>query len=168
MIILMAGLPGTGKSTLARALANDTSGIVLSKDEIRDALFATNDIEYSTAQDDFCMEIMLQAAQFLLRRNPQRAIYLDGRTFSKRYQIDRVLAFAGQISQPWTILECSCSEQSALHRIQSDIEHPARNRDISLYWEVRDRFEPIEYRKAVIDTDQPLEECIRQARLHLA
>ena len=168
MIILMAGLPGTGKSTLARVLADDTSGILLSKDQIRDGLFGPNDIEYSAAQDDFCMEIMLQAAHFLLLRNPQRAIYLDGRTFSKRYQIDRVLAFAGQISQPWAILECRCSELSALRRIESDLEHPASNRNVSLYREVRERFEPIEYRKAVIDTDQPLEVCIRQARVHLA
>ena len=39
MIVLMAGLPGTGKSTLARELAAQTSGRVLSKDEIRHAIF---------------------------------------------------------------------------------------------------------------------------------
>lgn len=167
MIILMAGLPGTGKSTLARALAEATSGIVLGKDEIRAALFAPSDIEYSAAQDDFCMEIMLQAAQFLLNRDPQRAIYLDGRTFSRRYQIDRVLAVANQIAQPWAILECCCSEQSAVDRLESDRDHPARNRDVALYREVRDRFDPIEYRKVVIDTDRPLEDCVRQARIHL-
>lgn len=66
----MAGLPGTGKSTVARGLAKKTAGCVLSKDEIRAALFAPDDIEYSTAQDDFCMEIMLQAASFLFRRIP--------------------------------------------------------------------------------------------------
>ena len=62
MLILMAGLPGTGKSTLSRALATDLGGIVIDKDQIRAALFSPPDIEYSTEQDDFCMAVMLKVA----------------------------------------------------------------------------------------------------------
>src|ERR1700704_3010168 len=94
MIVLMAGLPGTGKTALARELAHRTKGALLSKDEIRAALFSPEDIEYSVKQDDFVMEIMLEASRFLLRNAPARTIFLDGRTFSRRYQIDRVLKFA--------------------------------------------------------------------------
>ena len=39
MIVIMAGLPGTGKSTLAQALAQRLPGAVLDKDAIRAALF---------------------------------------------------------------------------------------------------------------------------------
>ncbi len=38
-IVIMAGLPGTGKSTISRALAAESSGVVLDKDSIRAALF---------------------------------------------------------------------------------------------------------------------------------
>ncbi len=168
MIILVAGLPGTGKTTLARALADRTGGCVLSKDEIRAALFSPEDIEYSTAQDDFCMEVMLQAARYLLQENPGRKIFLDGRTFSRRYQIDRVRTLAANLSQPWTILECTCSEESVRGRLENDPSHPARNRTFSLYLEVKAHFEPIGYQKTVIDTDQPLEECVRQAMAALS
>jgi adenylylsulfate kinase len=163
MIILMAGLPGTGKSTLATALAGHISGTVLSKDKIRHAIFDGHDIEYSTAQDDFCMELMLQAAGFILRKDPARFIFLDGRTFSRRYQLDRVIEFANRVNQPWRILECTCSEQTAKARLEQVTDHPAGNRDFALYQDVRRRFEPIILPKIVLDTDLPLEESIASA-----
>ena len=82
MIVLMAGLPGTGKSTLAHEIACLTSGRVLSKDEFRHLLFAPEEIEYSSRQDDFCQELMLQTAGYLLARDPARIVFLDGRPFA--------------------------------------------------------------------------------------
>jgi predicted kinase len=170
MIVLMAGLPGSGKSTLARELARLTGGCVLGKDEIRAAIFSPEDIEFSTAQDDFIMELMLQAARFLIDRNPSRKIFLDGRPFSRRYQIERAVAFANELNQPWRVLECICSDDSARRRLEGerDPAHPAANRTLALYLEVKSRFEPISHAKTVIDTDQPLESCISQAEAALA
>jgi predicted kinase len=167
MIVLMAGLPGTGKTTLARELLRHTqgAGAILSKDEIRAALFSPEDIEYSVKQDDFVMEVMLDAARFLLQETPARKIFLDGRPFSRRYQIDRVLALARELAQPWTIIECTCSDESARRRLdlEPDPSHPAQNRSFALYLEMKGRFELISYPKTVISTDQSLEQCVQQA-----
>jgi len=165
MIILMAGLPGTGKTTLARELARVSNGAVVSKDLIRAALFAAKDIEYSVKQDDFVMEIMLDVGRYLLQKDATRKVFLDGRTFSSRYQIDRVLDFAREIDQPWTIIESICSDDSARRRldVERDLSHPAGNRSFALYQEVKARFEPIPYPKTTICTDEPLAQFVEQA-----
>src|SRR5436305_14642133 len=129
MLILMAGLPGTGKSTVSRALATDLRGTVITKDQVRAALFSPSDIEYSTEQDDFCMAVMLKVAGYLFRKDPARIVILDGRTFSQTYQLKRATGFAEAISQPSRILECTCKESTARRRLSTDPNHAAGNRD---------------------------------------
>ena len=158
----MAGLPGTGKTTLARALAASTAGRVLSKDDIRSALFAPGEIEYSTAQDDFCLQVMLEVAGYLLRRNPKQLIFLDGRTFSRHYQIENVLNAAACLHQAWRILECVCDENVARLRLQEQLMHPASNRDFDLYLRIKTQFEVVAEPKTVIDTGHDLQECIQR------
>ena len=168
MLILMAGLPGSGKSTLSRALAAGLGGTVLDKDAIRAGLFPAADIEYSTSQDDFCMAVMLKVAGYLFRKDRQRRIFLDGRTFSRAYQLKRATGYAEAIGQPWRILECVCSEATARQRLAESPGHLAANRNFDLYLKIRARFEEITLSKTVIDTDQLLEECVRIAKTALA
>jgi predicted kinase len=163
MLILMAGLPGTGKSTLSRALVGQLGGTVIDKDQVRTALFSPPDVEYSTEQDDFCMAVMLKVAGYLFRKDPARILFLDGRTFSQTYQLKRATGFADAISQPWRILECVCRETTARRRLSDDFAHIAANRDFDLYLQVKSRFQEITFPKTVIDTDQSLETCVQIA-----
>jgi predicted kinase len=166
MIVIMAGLPGTGKSTLARALAQRLAGAVLDKDAIRASLFEPPYVEYSLAQDDFCGEVMLQTAAYLLTKHAELKVLLDGRTFSRRYQRDRVIELSSQIGASWAILECVCLEATALARIADAVaanNHLAANRTPELYREIQEAWEPIDHPKLIIDTDENIESCIDRA-----
>jgi predicted kinase len=167
MIVIMAGLPGAGKSTLCRSLAELVAGVVLDKDVIRTALFPPARIEYSAEQDDFCQSLMIQTAGYVLARDPNAVIFFDGRTFSRRYQMEAVIESAEKFASTWRILECRCSEETARQRLEKDQacgRHLAGNRSFDLYLQLKAAFEPILFPKLVIDTDQPLEECVAQAR----
>jgi adenylylsulfate kinase len=152
MIVVMAGLPGTGKSTLARALAEETGGIVLNKDVLRADLFPKEFVEYSKEQDDFVQDLMLRTAEYLLARYPRLTVFFDGRTFSRRYQIERVIETAERLGTSWRIIECVCPEDVARRRIEQARRHPAKNRTFELYLKIRDEFEEITYPKLVVDT----------------
>jgi predicted kinase len=170
MIVIMAGLPGTGKSTLARALAERLPGLVLDKDSIRASLFPPPYVEYSLSQDDFCVEIMPQTAAYMLTKHPELHVLLDGRTSSRQYQRDRVIEFCSQVRATWATLECVCSEATALARITEAVmanNHLAANRTPELYGELRNSWEPISQPKLVIDTEDELEVCVERALRYL-
>lgn len=171
MIVILAGLPGTGKTTLARALAAETGGAVLNKDEVRAALFTPELIEYSPEQDDVVQEALLLAGGYLLERHPGRPVFLDGRTFSRSYQIENAIQAAETIPSSWRVIECVCAEETARARLARDSAvgvHPARNRDFGLYLSVKAYFEPVTRPKLVVDTDQPLAAGVEAALRHLS
>ena len=154
MLILMAGLPGTGKSTVATQLATHVNGVILSKDVVRHALFAPELIEYSTTQDDFVIEVLLLTAVYIWSLHPTKTIILDGRTFSRASQRQHVIDFAERARQPWRIIECVCPDDIAKTRLSSqDPNHPAGNRTPALYDEVKSRWESITQEHITIRTD---------------
>ena len=164
MLIAMAGLPGTGKSTLAQNLATSCSGVVLNKDLIRAALFPIALIEYSARQDDFCMSILFQVAAYMLRNDPFLYVILDGRTFSQAYQVEVLDQFAEELKEPLKIIECICSDETAQKRLEEKVtagaKHLAANRDYHLYLTMKARFEPIREPKLLVDTDEDLAHCL--------
>jgi len=172
MLILMVGLPGTGKSTLCRALVQRFGGFVIDKDVVRPALFGPSQIEYTVEQDDFCQEVMLQTAEYLLRAKPKLRVFVDGRPFSREYQRESVQAAAQRVGTPLAIIECVAEEATALARIRRDLEsgsHLAANRTAELYLAKKEDFErePPSGQRVTISSDQDLEASILQAERYL-
>jgi adenylylsulfate kinase len=156
--VLFAGLPGTGKSTLARAIAERLSAerldvAVLDKDRVRGALFPGSLTDYTEQQDELCMRAMLEAAAYLTELERVEYIFFDGRTFSRQAHIEDVLLAAARAGACWRIVHVKCADAVAEERLaRSDPSHPARNRDPALYRRIQQQFEPITQAKLEVDT----------------
>jgi predicted kinase len=151
--VLFAGLPGTGKSTLAWALAARMHAAILDKDRVRAALFPGNLTDYTAQQDDLCMGAMLAAAGYLPAQRATHYIFFDGRTFSLKSQIEQVVLAAESAGAAWRILHLRAEDAVAEARLtQGEPSHPAKNRGPELYRALRERFEPILRAALVVDT----------------
>jgi len=166
--VLFAGLPGTGKSTLARALAGRLNAAILDKDRVRGALFPGALTDYSASQDQVCMQAMLAAAAYLTERRRVPLIFFDGRTFSTQAQRDEVLAAAEQAGAQSRILHVSCADVVAEQRLAAgDPEHPAQNRDPALYRTIKQHFEPIQNAKLEVDTTTGIDRVLGPVEAYL-
>ncbi len=163
MILAMAGLPGSGKSTIARALSLELPAVVISKDEIRTRLFTPAEIDYSPDQDAVCFCEMLRHAEAFLTRSPDQWVILDGRTFSRARDMEQVMALADRIGQPLHVIRCYCSDDEARRRLEADLRemrHPAANRDYDLYLEIKSRQEPLPLPALDLDTSPDPDTCL--------
>ncbi|MBY0514360.1 MAG: AAA family ATPase [Gemmataceae bacterium] len=163
-LVAMAGLPGTGKSTIAARLAAELGGVVMSKDVVRAALFPPAVLDYSREQDDATMFAVLAAARLLRPRCP---VVLDGRTFLNAYQVRDLLA-----PYPDTrVIECVCADDVAKERLKRDLvagTHPAKNRTFALYLERKATAEPLTIPRLTLDTGTvPLDECVARALAYI-
>jgi predicted kinase len=165
VIIAMRGLPGSGKSTLARALTERIRAVVLDKDAVRAALFPGDTTEYSSAQDDFVIKLMMEAAQTHILRG--RMVLIDGRVHARQAQVEMVHGLAGAMGAKFGVIECVCKPETALRRIEADLRtqaHPAKNRDAVLLRDQIEKWEELDQPPlCVVDTEQPLDLSVEQA-----
>src|SRR3954454_10187899 len=160
----MAGLPGSGKSTVAAWLERAMGAVVLDKDRVRAALFPPRVLDHSAVQDDLCMAAVYQAAAAILKADPRQAVVIDGRTFLRPGQVRDLLDLASSLNEVPRIIECVCDDAVAKERLERDLARggpPAGNRTFALYLSLKAAAEPPQVPRLVLDTGRlSLEECV--------
>lgn len=162
MIVALVGLPGSGKSYFAKWFSErNSSFIVLDKDVVRSTLFPGKMTDYSAEQDDFCIDVILRSAHYILSRHNDYHVIIDGRTFTKKYQIEQVRKAASEMHVPCCFVEFICNDDTIRKRIEEQrSEHYAKNRNFGLYLDLKRHAEPLEVPHLTLYSDgtQSLEE----------
>lgn len=123
LLLVVGGLSGTGKSTLARALAASLGCDLLSTDVVRRARFGASGRDAGYGEDAYTPknraevyeEIFRQAAGLLEERIPA---VLDG-TFLSAAQCGEAVDLARRYGADCCLVRCECPAEVALQRIES-------------------------------------------------
>jgi predicted kinase len=152
MLVVFRGLPGTGKSHLVAGLVRERPQfLILSRDSLR-----AHVLPHPTFQADeknLVDDLIVSMAEFLLSKN--RDVVIDGMALSSASRVDAFAHAAQSCGAQLRVVQCVCSEKTALARIARDGgAHPAGDRGEALYRETRERFQPIAHPFLTVDTDR--------------
>jgi len=172
-LIVVAGLPGVGKSFIADRIGERIDARILRTDEIRKEMagipqderryeeFGEGIYDKETGEKTY-LEVINRAREFL---NDGRSCILDA-TFSERRYRDLAFNLAEELRVPFLIVECTCPEEVVIERIKSRVEDGKSISDatISIYRRMKERFEKIEEDeiKVVVDTNGNIELMIER------
>jgi len=146
MLYIICGLPGTGKTTVARELVRMTGGVLLRTDDIRKKMFPSP--SYTPEEKQKVYETFLNEAESMISSG--RDVILDA-TFSRKSQRDKALEIAKKAGKKSIVIEVVCDESIVAERLRR------RKRDISdadyeVYRKIKQEWEPVEGKHVVIDS----------------
>jgi aminoglycoside phosphotransferase family enzyme/predicted kinase len=172
-LILVCGIVGTGKSTVARAIAERCGAVVIASDVVRKAPSRPGTPAYDEAAKERVYEGLLERALPVLRAG--RVALLDA-TFDLAVRRRRALALAAAAGVPAFLVETRCAAPVARARLaarQAEGCDPSDAGPELHAWSAR-RFEPPREWprpwRAVVRTDAPWRSAVRFliARVELA
>ena len=162
VVVALIGLPGAGKSVVARALADQLGLRRVCRDTIRHAMFPSCSYTFAEKRAAFRATLLALEINCLLGEST----VIDGVTFSRRrdlVRVDSVIRHYGFTPIP---IYLDCPPGVAHGRIASEIEHNqhvARDRTPDLVYEVQARFDTPPPNALVINATLPAAEVCRIA-----
>ena len=151
------GLPGSGKTTLAAALAPRIPARIVSRDAVRAAMFRP--CSFSDGEKAAAFDAVLHALTVNCRLGHSTVV--DGMPFSREGEFEAVSRAAGAAGCRAVPVLCALSIDEAERRIRSqdDASAPAAaDRDPELVREVAERFRPPPKGTLELDATRPVDE----------
>jgi predicted kinase len=144
----MCGLPGVGKTTIARQLAPLINGVVLSTDKIRKEIFPKP--TYGRRERKLIYDILILLAKYLCNSNVN--CILDA-TFSIEKSRQEIRNKLGLCSKKIRIIECVCPEDIVIARLNVR-KYDFSDADISVYKNMKRIYEPVKEEHVTVDTSK--------------
>lgn len=144
-LLVMTGLSGTGKSTVAEEAADAVDGVVVASDRVRKQLArASGDRDrplYGESMTKDVYAALLDRAGAIL--DSGRPAVLDA-TYARSAHRDAVRRFADERGVRATLIEVRCDEKTALERLERRLSDPERISDAGpeIHRSQREHFEP--------------------------
>lgn len=162
-VVALMGLPGAGKSEVARMLEREFGLRVVSRDAIRAAMFPR--CEHSFAEKQAALHGVVLAVEINGLLGASSVI--DGVTFSRMEDRRRVSELARRQGLALRYLMLDCPLELARERVLRELggpAHPAADRNAALVEAVAARFAPPPGDALHIDASLPRDEVLRLAR----
>ena len=163
ILFLVCGLPGTGKSVVARYIAKKTNSLLLNTDVIRKKLFKKP--KYSEGEKGRVYDMLFKLAEKALkgsRKKVSKNVVLDG-TFYRKILRERAKRLAEKVGSKFVLIEVVCSEEIAKQRLEKRAgEKSVSDADFCVYKKIKEQFEAISEKHFVIDTGKAWKEEVEK------
>ncbi len=161
MIIIVFGLPGSGKSFFASKLAGKLKIKYVNSDVIRKELFAKR--LYSPEEKMQVYNEMIREMKAAVQS--QQSVILDA-TYYKKSIRQKVIESALDLDEKIIFIEVTAEEKIAKERLAK--ERPYSEADYSVYLKLKKEFEPLENDHLVLESGRDnIEEMLSEAMTYI-
>lgn len=137
MLVVVCGSPGTGKTTVAKWIAERLNARLLRTDLIRDDI--VEDPDYTETERERVYESVFNQIEAGLRDGAR--IVADG-TFDRRVYRERARRIALDAEVGFDLVRVTCEPETVECRIELR-EDDASDATVENYYEIRDEFDPV-------------------------
>lgn len=175
VVLVIRGLSGTGKSTLARSFQHLLGSELLQTDMLRRELFGPAPKTYSYGAGSYSPENRARVYEEMFRRarralESRLSVILDGTFLSAQFR-RQALELAEQFGASVLVVHCKCAESVAMERITGRLEEGTSVSEVQPHFlrlqEALVEPDPDGIPSCELDTNQSLPELQRQVISHL-